>query len=104
MPLQQDPFPSLPRRDPSFEPFTQIPPNILRGISGHGEHRTLSEGQATTDEQLAMELEEQDRRAELGPGAFACPICLEEDVPALAGHQLGCGHTFCTPCIGSHVR
>ena len=20
------------------------------------------------------------------------------------GHELGCGHTFCTACIGSHVR
>ena len=104
-PSQHDPFPSAPRRVPSFQPFMEIPPAVVRGISSEAE-RMGTEREATDAEirRLAEQFEEQERLAELGPGAFACPICLEEDVPGLAGHQLGCGHTFCTACIGSHVR
>ena len=56
---------------------------------------------------LAARLDEEERAAreaaEVGP-SFACGICLEDAVPLLAGHRLRCGHIFCTPCIGEHVK
>ena len=56
---------------------------------------------------LVAQLEDEERSArqaaELGP-SFACSVCLEAHVPLLAGHRLGCGHTYCTACIGEHVR
>lgn len=52
-----------------------------------------------------LDAEERDARhaADVGP-SFACGICLEDAVPLLAGHRLRCGHIYCTPCIGEHVK
>lgn len=84
-----DPFPSrAPPMDLNdFEP----PPPIVRP-------QTSDEVRA-----LVTRLEEEERAAELGP-SFACGICLEDALPNLAGHRLGCGHIFCTPCISEHVK
>lgn len=99
----------------SSDPFPSIsPPPVTHTVSEDGryaaalveaeeEARKLSSDDGRYAAALVEEEEEARRLAELGP-TFECSVCLDEEVPQLAGHRLRCGHAFCIGCIGQHVK
>ena len=119
------PVPSIASRQRSREKypaFTPVPAAAVRGVSTEAEY-AQQEGSVLVPDPSPppvaamssaevralvsrVEAEEAEVRAttERGP-TFSCGVCLEEDVPLLAGHRLeGCGHTFCIECLAGHVR